>query len=74
VDAEKLRAELEAAKHSIIDLEENLKDKGEKVKSIGEKSSLEVKQLKEKIIGLNSSVELKEFQVGQLEGQVTTLK
>lgn len=65
---------MEAAKHSILDLEDNLKDKGEKAKVFGEKSSLEVKQLKEKIITLNSAVELKEFQVSQLEGQLNTLK
>lgn len=38
------------------ELENELKDKSEKIKSQAEKSSQEIKQLKEKIISLNSTI------------------
>jgi len=47
------------------ELEDSLKDRTEKNKQAIEKSSNEIKELKEKIINLNSAVELRDFQIGQ---------
>jgi chromosome segregation ATPase len=44
------------------------------MKSQGEKSAGEMKQLREKIISLNSTIELRDFQVGQHELQIASLK
>ena len=74
VDGEKLKAELETTRYAISELEEAMKDKGEKTKALGDNSSQETKQLKEKIISLTSTIELKEFQISQQESQMAVIR
>jgi chromosome segregation ATPase len=51
-----------------------LRDRGEKMKAQGERSAAEAKQLKERIISLSSTIELRDFQLGQHEGQIASLR
>lgn len=73
VEIEKNKAEIKELENAVDHLEKTLREKGEKGKLYGDKSSAEIKSLQEKIIQLNSEIDLKAFVIEQNKASIEEL-